>query len=113
MKLIMRESNHLDMKNTVVGYLVDCNKLKQFVEFLYNDSDYLELRVGFENNDGEKTGYILINGAAKNDDEFKRFKNNKALNLNLLADIYEITIKTDEFERECFIYVTPYNYNIE
>lgn len=52
MKLIMRESNHLDMKNTVVGYLVDCNKLKQFVEFLYNDSGYLELRVGFENNDG-------------------------------------------------------------
>lgn len=109
MKLIIRESNHLDMNNTIVGHLVEFNKLKPFVEALYNDSRYLDLRVGFENNDGEKIGYILINGAAKNEDEFKSFKKNKALNLNILTDSYDITIKADEFERECFIFITPYN----
>lgn len=109
MKLIMMESNYVPMQNTIVGYLVGFDKLKPFVESLYHNAHYLDLRVGFENHDGEKTGYILIQDADRHEDELKNFKNNKTLNLDILTDVYDVTIKVDEFERQCVILITPKN----
>lgn len=106
MKLELIESMATAMEDTIIGAIIKSETLKDLVD----NANCVDLYIRYEPFSGDKETFNIYYGSVYNEDEYKRFINYKDLPyINLRTDDFDVNIKADSFERECFIEVIEHD----
>lgn len=106
MKIELTESMATAMEDTIIGAIYKSETLKDLI----NNANCVDLSIHYTNVSEDEESFRIYYGSVYNKDEYERFINhNKLPYINLRTDDFDIDIKADSFERECFIEVVEHD----
>lgn len=110
MKLIITEADGIYSENTMLGCLAGAGDLSDLVANIIECERYRNCSLYFENYQAQRFIFNIIQNGLVSDTDLDKFKENTANKISIMTEDFELTVESNEFERQCSITVQPFKY---